>query len=450
MQVNKALIENIPPHSAEAEQAVLGGIFLAPDVLDKISDVLEPDDFHIQAHSLIYAACLELWSKGKPVDLPSVHQHLRDTDKCEEGGGAVYLATLLESATSSTDANHFASIVKDKSTLRKLIHCCTEVIEKSLHPVAEIDAILDETETNILSVTRSNAKAAYSSVSEVMDMAFSKMTADIRNNKGLTGIDSGYRSINRLTGGFQRSDLIILAARPAMGKSSFAYNIALRSALQGTPVALFSLERSSVLLVQRLLCIQAEVDLSKLRRNTLEDTDWIKLQRAAEAMDEIPLFIDDTTRLTIRELCARARALKRKKDIQMIIVDYLHLMRASSPVESREQEIAEISRGLKELAKELDIPVIAISTLNRKLEERYDKRPMFSDLRESGALEQDADVIMFLYRDSVYQRLDERPENDLMEVIFAKHRNGSVGTIDLKYIPRYTKFDELIYRHLDE
>lgn len=448
-QAESDLERNVPPHSVDAEQAVLGGILLTPEVLDEVISVLVPEDFYLPAHRLIYSACLYLLNKNAPINMVSVREYLKDNAMLEESGGAVYLATLAQAVVSSARADYYAGIVRDKAQLRSLISSCSSIITHCFEPGLDARAMLDESEQAIMNVAERRSDKTYKSSAELTAKVFEELDARARNRDQLTGVNTGYRSINTMTGGFQRSDLIILAARPAMGKTAFALNLAMRAAegdssQPGIPVAIFSLEMSMDQLIQRMLCARGRVDLSKMRRNQLSDNDWVNLQVAADALSQANLFIDDTPALSIMDLRARCRRLKREKGIGFVLIDYLQLMRASRRVDSRELEISEISRGLKAMAKELNIPVMALSQLNRKVEERSDKTPMLSDLRESGAIEQDADVIIFIHRPAAYLKHDERPERDMAEIIFGKHRNGSVGKVDLVYVPSFTQFEELM------
>jgi replicative DNA helicase len=448
-QAEADLVRNVPPHSVDAEQAVLGGILLTPEALDDVLSLLRAEDFYLPAHRIIYKACINLQDKNAPVNLVSIREYLKDNSLLEEAGGAVYLATLAQSVISSARVDYYASIVRDKAQLRALISSCSDIISKCFEPALEAKAMLDESEQAIMLVAERRSDRTYKSSAELTHKVFEELDLRAQRRDALTGVNTGYRSINNMTGGFQRSDLIILAARPAMGKTALALNLAMRaaegdSAHAGVPVAIFSLEMSMDQLIQRMLCARGRVDLSKMRRNQLADSDWVNLQVAADVLTTSQIFIDDTPALSIMDLRSRARRLKREKNIGLVLIDYLQLMRASRRVDSRELEISEISRGLKALAKELDLPVIALSQLNRKVEERSDKRPMLSDLRESGAIEQDADVIMFIYREAAYQKAEERQDRDLAEVIFGKHRNGQVGTVELMYIPSYTQFEEMM------
>ncbi|MDR2826408.1 MAG: replicative DNA helicase [Deltaproteobacteria bacterium] len=449
-QAEADIARNVPPHSVEAEQAVLGGIFLTPEVLDEINSLIIAEDFYLPTHRVIYTACRTLMDKNAPVDIVSVSAYLKDQGLLEEAGGNEYIATLAHSVLSSARVDYYATIVRDKAQLRALVSSCSDIISRCFEPGQETKTLLDDTEKAILAVGERRSEKTYKKSADLVGEVFEQLHIRAQNKMTLTGLNSGYKDINTMTGGFQRSDLIIIAARPAMGKTAFAINIAMRAAgiasqYEGVPVAVFSLEMSTGQLMERMLCVRGNVDLSKLRSNRLEDTDWAGLQKAADDLYSAKIFIDDTPALSIMDLRSRARRLHRKEGVQLIVVDYLQLMRASPRIDSREQQISEISRGLKAMAKELNIPVIALSQLSRKLEERKgdDKKPMLSDLRESGAIEQDADVVMFIHRESVYQKLDVQPPVDRAEIIFGKHRNGKIGSIWLMYKPAFTLFEEM-------
>lgn len=431
----------------EAEQAVLGGILLDSTVLDDVMDIVRAEDFYLPAHRLIYSSCIALTEQNAPIDLLTVRSQLKDHGLLEEAGGAVYLATLAETSVSTARADYYAGIVRDKAQMRSLISACSSIISRSFEPGVSTKELIEESEQSIFSVRDRASSSTYASSAELSRKVFDELNARAKEKATLTGLNTGYRNLNKMTGGLQRSDLIIVAARPSMGKTAFALNLAMNAAEgndmhPGMPVAVFSLEMSMEQLMQRLLCARGRVNLGKLRSNILSDSDWEGLIEAADVMTRAQIYIDDTPALSIGELRARARRLARDKGIKMVMIDYMQLMRASRRVDSRELEISEISRGLKALAKELNIPVIALSQLNRKLEERKDKRPILSDLRESGAIEQDADLIMFIYRDSVYQTLEEKPQSEITEIIIGKHRNGQVGTAHLMYIGPYTRFEE--------
>ncbi len=441
------LVRNVPPHSVEAEQAVLSGILLTPEIISEIMGIVKAEDFYLPAHRLIFTASTTLFDQRAPVDLVAVKTYLQDHGLLEEAGGSIGLASLAEMAVSSARADYYAGIVRDKAQVRALISSCSTIISRSFEPGIAVKELLDESETQILAVGERRTDRTYMSSKELSEKIFEQLNERAKDKRSLTGINTGYRNLNNMTGGLQRSDLIILAARPGMGKTAFALNLAANAAIgngmhPGIPVAVFSLEMSMDQLMQRLLCSEGRVNLSDLRRNMLTDDDWSGLMEGANRLSQAKIFIDDTPALSIGDLRARARRLHREHKIGFVLVDYLQLMRSSRKVDSRELEISEISRGLKSLAKELNIPVIALSQLNRKVEERSDKRPMLSDLRESGAIEQDADLIMFIYRQEMYNKTDDKPKVEPAELIIGKHRNGQTGTASLIYVPGFTRFEE--------
>lgn len=441
------LVRRVPPHSAEAEQAVLGGLLMRPQLMHTIADVLVAEDFYLPAHAAIFRAFLALYAKGAPIDLVATAEQLKSMSALEEAGGAVYLADLAQAVVTGANAEYYAGIVRDKSLQRGLIDVCSGIIGNCYDASLEVDALLDESEQAVFAVSRRTARRNFSPTRELLDKVFENLSklADARDV--VTGVTTGYRRLDTLTAGLQPSDLIIVAARPSMGKTAFALCMALHAAVeQEVPVAVFSLEMSKEQLMQRMLAAWGKVDLSRLRRpSQLTDEDWQRLYAAADVVSRAPVYIDDTPALSTLELRARARRLKAEKGLGLVVVDYLQLMRTSRRTDSRELEISDISRSLKGLAKELDIPVVALSQLNRKVEERGDKRPMLSDLRESGAIEQDADVIMFVYRDDVYkyQKPSERPAQGVAEIIIGKQRNGPVGAVELAYLSPFTAFEAL-------
>lgn len=446
-QARADLVRRVPPHSAEAEQAVLGGLLMRPQLMHSIADILVPADFYLPAHTAIFRAFLELYSKTAPIDLVSTAEQLKAMNALEEAGGAVYLADLAQAVVSGANAEYYAGIVRDKALQRGLIDVCSGIIGNCYDASREVDALLDESEQAVFAVSRRTARRDFSPTRELLDKVFENLSklADARDV--VTGVTTGYRRLDTLTAGLQPSDLIIVAARPSMGKTAFALCMALHAAVeQEVPVGVFSLEMSKEQLMQRMLAVWGKVDLSRLRRpSQLTDEDWQRLYTAADVVARAPIFIDDTPALSTLELRARARRLKAEKGLGLVVVDYLQLMRTSRRTDSRELEISDISRSLKGLAKELDIPVVALSQLNRKVEERGDKRPMLSDLRESGAIEQDADVIMFVYREDVYkyQKPSERPPQGVAEIIIGKQRNGPVGAVELMYLSPYTSFESM-------
>ena len=437
------LLRRVPPHSVVAEQAVLSGVFLRPDLLHEIVDQISDTDFYMPAHRLIFGAFLDLYGRGVPVDEVTVFDWLRDHEQLETVGGAVYLAELSRAVVSGANAAHWARIVRDKSMQRALIDASAEIIANCYDSTKDVPVLLDESEKSIFSISeRANSKT-FASSSDLVRTVFEELTARYNNKNVTTGVATGYLRLDQLTAGLQPSDLIIIAARPSMGKTAFALNLAIRSALTaGVTVAIFSLEMSKESLMDRMLCAWGRVDLSRVRKGFLEDEDWAKLSAAADDLARAKIFIDDTAGLSPLALRARCRRLKSEHGLGLVMVDYLQLMH-STRNESRELEISDISRNLKALAKEMKVPVIALSQLNRKVEERTDKRPVLSDLRESGAIEQDADLIMFIHREDAYNKKGDKPKTGIAEIIIGKHRNGPTGVVELAYRPQYTAFDDL-------
>lgn len=443
-EVQQELVKRVPPHSAEAETAVLAGIIMRPQMMNSIADILSADDFYLPANQLIFRAFVSLYSRSVPIDLVTVGEELKSQDQLEAAGGAVYLGDLAQAVVSGANAEFYARMVRDKAMQRKLIDACAGIIGNCFEPGVSVETLLDESEQAVFAVSSRNARTEFSQSKELMERVFEDLSrlADARDV--ITGVATGFDRLDLLTAGLQSSDLIIVAARPSMGKTAFALCTALNAAIkQNVPVAIFSLEMSKQQIMHRMLAIRGHVDLSCLRRpSTLKDEDWKSLYAAADVISNAPIFIDDSSALSTLELRARARRLKAEHGLGLVVIDYLQLMRSSRRTDSRELEISDISRSLKGLAKELDIPVVALAQLNRKVEDRSDKRPILADLRESGAIEQDADVIMFIYRDDVYKynKPSERPEVGDAEVIIGKQRNGPVGIAELMYHSKYTSF----------
>ena len=443
------LLRRVPPHSVEAEQAVLSGVYLRPDLLHEIVDQISASDFYLPAHRIIFGAFLDLYGRGVAVDEVTVFDWLNDHGQLENVGGAVYLAELSRAVVSGANATHWAKIVRDKSMQRALIEASAEIIANCYDSTRDVPALLDESEKAIFSISeRANSKT-FTPSGELVRSVFEALEARYLNKNATTGVSTGYMGLDRITAGLQPSDLIIIAARPSMGKTAFALNLAMRSALSaGVTVAIFSLEMSKESLMDRMLCAWGRVDLSRVRKGYLDDEDWNKLSTAADTLARAKIFIDDTAALSPLALRARCRRLKAEHGLGLVMVDYLQLMH-SSRNDSRELEISDISRNLKALAKELKVPVIALSQLNRKLEERTDKRPVLSDLRESGAIEQDADLIMFIHREDAYNKKADKPKTGIAEIIIGKHRNGPTGVVQLYYRPQYTAFDDMETTYAD-
>jgi len=423
---------------------VLGSILLQPGAMVKTLELLTPEDFYREAHKAIYTAMLALFEKNEPQDLITVSNLLKNQNKLEEVGGAAYLATLTNIVPVAANISHYASIVREKAILRRLIQTTTDISSRCYEEQGDIDILLEEVEQTVFEISRSKSGQSFYPLTTVVKDAFKNVEKLFERKELITGVPTGYEEFDKMTAGLQPSDLIILAGRPSMGKTALAMNIAQRSALNHkTPVGVFSLEMSKEQLGMRMLCSESRVDSHRLRTGFLKDQDWPKLTKAASALMEAPIYIDDTPALSVLEMRAKARRLKSEHDLGLIVVDYLQLMRGRSSTERREQEISEISRSLKAMAKELHVPVIALSQLNRSLESRPNKRPQLSDLRESGAIEQDADLICFIYRDEVYNKSEDNPNRGIAEVIIGKQRNGPTGTVHLAFLDHYTSFENL-------
>lgn len=440
----------IPPHDIEAEQAILGCMLTDRDSVISAIEVLKEDAFYREDNRAIYSAILGLYSRSEPIDIITVKAELVENGNFERVGGLEYLASLPERVPTTANVEKYIKIVDEKSMLRKLINTSNELVALGYDETEEVDNIMDMAEKKIFDLASKKNTKGYTSIKDVLVESFSKLE-ELYNNKGkVSGTPTGFIDFDNITSGLHDSDLIIVAARPAMGKSAFAINLAANVALQaGKGVAIFNLEMSKEQVGNRILCSEAMVDSNKVRTGLLEDDDWVKLASTLSRLSEAPIYIDDTAGISIMEIRAKCRKLKLEKDIGLVVIDYLQLIQGSGTKNSsREQEISEISRSLKILAKELNIPVIALSQLSRSVEKRDDKRPMLSDLRESGAIEQDADIVIFLYRDDYYNQDSEK--KNVAEVILAKHRGGSTGTVDMAWLPSYTKFANLDRRFFEE
>jgi len=442
---NDPALYKIPPQSLEAEDAILSAILINNNALLDVIEILSPEDFYRSAHQKIFAAIIDLYSKNEPVDLVTLTTFLRDHNRLEEVGGAAYLVRLFDSVPLAVNPQHYAKIVHDKACLRKLIEKANDIVTRCFDRQEDAGALIDYAESAIFEISGEKIKPTFYSISELIERNIDTLEEREGNKALVTGVPTGFTDLDYLTSGLQNSDLIILAARPSMGKTAFALNIARNAAIDGgTPVAIFSLEMSKEQLSMRFLCAEARVDSFKLRSGFLSGDDWKKLTDAAGVIAEAPIYIDDSPNITTMSIRAKARRLRKEKGLGLIIIDYLQLMRGHVSAERRDLEISDISRSLKALAKELDLPVLALSQLNRKLEERSDKRPQLSDLRESGALEQDADVVAFIYRDEVYNKDEMNPQKNKAEILLKKQRNGPTGEIVLSYLNAYTRFENFI------
>ena len=437
----------VMPHSIELEEAVLGSILIDTNALPSIIDILRKEAFYKPAHQLLYEVMIDLFHKSKVIDLLIVHDALKKANLLEEVGGANYLIELSNKVASAANIEYHARIVVQKYIQRELIHVSTKVIQDSYEDTKDVFELLDDAEKALYDITDQNLNTAYERLGSLAAKVEKEIEAVSAREEGLTGITSGFDELDNITSGWQKSDLIIVAARPGMGKTAFALSVARNSALANHSVAFFSLEMSKLQLTQRLISIESEINSKKIRNGDLDEFEWKKLHEAVERMSEINMYIDDTPGLNIFELRAKCRRMKQNHNIELIVIDYLQLM-STAPNESRgnrEQEISSISRAIKGMAKELNVPVMALSQLSRAVETRGgNKKPQLSDLRESGAIEQDADIVAFIYRSDYYEFGDDlEGPRDIAEIIISKHRNGSLGNVELKFLKEYTKFIEV-------
>ena len=439
----------IPPHDLEAEQAVIGSMLTDKDAVISALEVLKEDDFYREDNRIIFSAMYNLYNRAEPIDIITVKSELESIGKFDKVGGYEYLTELPEKVPTTANALKYIKIVEEKSTLRDLIKTANEIIDLGYDPTEDVDDIMDNAEKKIFDIMQNKNQKGYLPLKDVLVESFNKLEELYNRKQHITGVPTGFSELDYKTAGFHNSDLILIAARPAMGKTAFALNIATNAAVRANvPVAIFSLEMSKEQLVNRILCSEAMVDSNKVRTGKLEENDWTKLAGAIGPLSEAEIYIDDTPGISITEIRTKCRKLKLEKNIGMVVIDYLQLVQGTNRRNgSREQEISEISRSLKILAKEIGVPVIAISQLSRAAEQRVDHRPMLSDLRESGAIEQDADIVMFLYRDDYYNKESEK--KDIAEIIIAKHRGGSTGTVELLWLGNYTKFVNLEKRFDD-
>ena len=437
----------IPPQNIEAEQSVIGSVLLENEALPKALEILKPDDFYYGSHQQVYQCMIELFEKNEPTDLITITEILKRKNQLDEIGGASYLADLSEKIPTAANIEYYAKIVRQKSILRNLIHSATEIVSKASTAEENIEDILDFSEKTIFTIAEQNIKRSFYPLKDILKSTFKNIEYLYEKKELITGVPTGFTDLDNMTSGFQSSDLIIIAGRPSMGKTAFCLNIAQYAASEAnTPTAIFSLEMSKEQLALRMLCSEARVDNHKLRSGFVAESEWGKLSLAAGKLSDSKIYIDDSPGISVLEMRAKARRLKAEYGLGMVVVDYLQLMGGiRSRSDSREQEISEISRSLKALAKELNIPVVALSQLNRRVEDRVDKRPHMADLRESGAIEQDADVILFIFRDEVYHP-DSEEAKGKAEIIIGKQRNGPTGEVRLTFINEYTRFEDFTYR----
>ncbi|MEE6452411.1 replicative DNA helicase [Gottfriedia acidiceleris] len=443
------LNDRTPPQNIEAEQAVLGAILLDSEALISTSERLLPDDFYRAAHQKIFEAMLKIASRNEPLDVITLTSELANQGVLEEVGGVSYLNDLLASVPTASNVEYYAKSVEEKSTLRRLIRTATNIVTESYAPDIPVDVVLNEAEKSILKVAQRTNVSGFQSIKDVVFTTFSKIETLFNQRGEITGVPTGFTDLDRMTAGFQPNDLIIVAARPSVGKTAFALNIAQNVATKTDEnVAIFSLEMGADQLVMRMLCAEGNINAQALRTGNLEQEDWNKLTMAASSLAGTGIYIDDTPGIRVNDIRAKCRRLKQEHGLGMILIDYLQLIQGNGKSgENRQQEVSEISRSLKGLARELKVPLIALSQLSRSVESRQDKRPMMSDIRESGSIEQDADIVAFLYRDDYYDK--ESENKNIIEIIIAKQRNGPVGTVSLAFVKEYNKFVNL-ERRFDE
>jgi len=437
-------VDRMPPQNIDAEQAVLGAMLIKKEAIAEVSQLLRPEDFYRDAHKIIYEAMLALFNRNEPADIVTVTNYLDKENKLDKVGGITFVTALANIVPTAANVNFHANIVREKADLRHLINTATDIAGMAYEATDDVSDVIDKSEKMIMEVANRQNVSAFTPMQEIVMETFDKINTLYESKGGLTGISCGFKDLDALTSGLQASDLILVAARPSMGKTAFTLNIAANVALkEKKTVAFFSLEMSKQQLVQRMLCSEGGIDSQKLKNADLSTEDWEKLVRTADKVSAAPLYIDDTAGITVMELRSKARRLKAEHGLDLIIIDYLQLMqgRSKGGSDNRQQEISEISRSLKAVARELNVPVIALSQLSRSVESRQIKRPMLSDLRESGSLEQDADIVMFLYREDYYD--PETTNKNITEVIVAKHRNGPVDTVKMFFKKEFTRFNDL-------
>ena len=440
--MEEAIIKRILPHSLEAEQSVIGSMIMDRDAIISVSEILDDEDFYQKQYAVLFDAMIELNNEGKPVDLITLQNKLKEKSVPPELCSIEFIRDLISAVPTSANVRHYANIVKEKAILRKLIHVTESITNDCYLGKESVEELLEETEKKVFDIVQNRGSTDFVSIQDVVIQAIENIEAASKTKGTVTGISTGFYDLDYKMSGLQPSDLILVAARPSMGKTAFVLNIAEKVAVKsGITTAIFSLEMSKEQLVKLILAMNSKVDSQAIRSGELKDEDWIKLVESANAIGNSKLIIDDTPGISIGELRSKCRKFKLEQDLGLVIIDYLQLMSGGKKVESRQQEISDISRSLKALAREIHAPVIALSQLSRAVEQRPDKRPMLSDLRESGAIEQDADVVMFIYRDDYYNKDSE--DAGVSEIIIGKQRNGPTGTVKLGWQSQYTKFVNL-------
>ena len=437
--------DRMPPQNIEAEQSVLGAILIKKEALAEVQEILQPDDFYREAHRIVYHAIEDLFVNNEAVDIVTLTEQLRKKNQLDKVGGIAFVTALANSVPTAANVVHHAKIVREKAELRNLIDAATEIASNAYEGADEVEEIMDAAEKRILSVAAGRRNGDFEPLKSIIMRAIGRISALYDSKEGLTGLPTGFKDLDNLTSGLQASDLVLVAARPSMGKTAFTLNIAANASLKGYSVAFFSLEMSKEQLVQRLLCSEGGIDAQRLRTGQLVVEEWGDLISTADRISRAKLYIDDTPGITVMDLRSKSRRLKAEHGLDLIIIDYLQLMQGRGGSvrmsDNRQQEISDISRSLKALARELNVPVVALSQLSRGVESRQVKKPMLSDLRESGSLEQDADIVMFLYREDYYDQ--DTDNKNITEVIIAKHRNGPVDTVSLVFQKEYTRFRDL-------
>ncbi|ANZ95173.1 MULTISPECIES: replicative DNA helicase [Brochothrix] len=442
-------IDRTPPQNNEAEQAIIGAIFIEPNALITAAEVLQPEDFYRQAHQHIFRAMVMMNEQGKALDVVTVSETLTSQGLIEDIGGISYLTDLAVSVPTAANVGYYIEIVEEKALLRRLINTATQIATSGFANEETVEALVDDAERRILEVAQRKNVGQFKNITDVLSEAYDNIELLSNREGDITGLPTGFKELDRMTAGFQRNDLIIVAARPSVGKTAFALNIAQNTAIKtNETVAIFSLEMGASQLINRMLCAEGNIDAQNMRTGKLNDEEWRKLALAISTLSSTNIFIDDSPGIRVNEIRSKCRRLKQEHGLGMIVIDYLQLIQGSGigGGENRQQEVSEISRTLKQLARELEVPVIALSQLSRGVEQRQDKRPMMSDIRESGSIEQDADIVAFLYREDYYDREAADEDNGTIEIIIAKQRNGPVGTVQLAFVKEYNKFVDLVVR----
>lgn len=442
-------IDRTPPQNNEAEQAIIGAIFIEPNALITAAEVLQPEDFYRQAHQHIFRAMVMMNEQGKALDVVTVSEMLKSQGLIEDIGGITYLTDLAVSVPTAANIAYYIEIVEEKALLRRLINTATQIATSGFANEESVEALVDDAERRILEVAQRKNVGQFKNITDVLSEAYDNIELLSNREGDITGLPTGFKELDRMTAGFQRNDLIIVAARPSVGKTAFALNIAQNTAIKtNETVAIFSLEMGASQLINRMLCAEGNIDAQNMRTGKLNDEEWRKLALAISTLSSTNIFIDDSPGIRVNEIRSKCRRLKQEHGLGMIVIDYLQLIQGSGigGGENRQQEVSEISRTLKQLARELEVPVIALSQLSRGVEQRQDKRPMMSDIRESGSIEQDADIVAFLYREDYYDREAAEEDNGTIEIIIAKQRNGPVGTVQLAFVKEYNKFVDLVVR----